>query len=154
MCADERCSEEMCAVENRVAEVRPLSYLFICLDPLSMLVKNGIRFRLRPRDSVDVRTVDRWLEEGATSPYGDAVPRLRFTYQLIIPLADHDKPAVVQPWRTGINPELKDRTPIRLLPEQDLEVVGPELLGAQRAFSCWRLAHLLTDRTPGITQTG
>jgi hypothetical protein len=84
--------------------------------------------------SVDVRTIDRWLEEGLTNPYGDAVPRLRFTYQLIIPLADHDKPAVVQSWLTGINPELKDRTPIRLLREQDLEVVGPELLGAQRAF--------------------
>jgi hypothetical protein len=83
--------------------------------------------------SVDVRSVDRWVE-GTTNPYGDAVTRLRFTYQLIIPIADHDKPAVVQSWLTGINPELKDRTPIRLLREQDLEVVGPEVLGAARAF--------------------
>jgi hypothetical protein len=53
---------------------------------------------------------------------------------VIIPLADHEKPAVVQSWLTGLNPELKDRTPIRLLREQDLEVVGPEVLGAVRAF--------------------
>jgi hypothetical protein len=81
---------------------------------------------------VDVRTVDRWVKGSA--PYGDGAARLRFTYQVIVPLADHDKPAVVQSWLTGLNPELKDRTPIRLLREQDLEVVGPELLGAARAF--------------------
>ena len=81
---------------------------------------------------VDVRTVDRWVK--GSNPYGDAEARLRFTYQVIVPLADHDKPAVVQSWLTGLNPELKDRTPIRLLREQDLEVVGPELLGAVRAF--------------------
>jgi hypothetical protein len=81
---------------------------------------------------VDVRTVDRW--EKGSNPYGDAEARLRFTYQVIVPLADHDNAAVVQAWLTGLNPELKDRTPIRLLREQDLEVVGPELLGAVRAF--------------------
>jgi len=81
---------------------------------------------------VDVRTVDRWLK--GSNPYGDGEARLRFTYQVIVPLADHDKPAVVQSWLTGLNPELKDRTPIRLLREQDLEAVGPELLGAVRAF--------------------
>jgi hypothetical protein len=81
---------------------------------------------------VDVRTVDRWVK--GSDAYGDGEARLRFTYQVIVPLADHDKPAVVQSWLTGLNPELKDRTPIRLLREQDLEVVGPELLGAVRAF--------------------
>jgi hypothetical protein len=81
---------------------------------------------------VNVRTVDRWVQ--GSSPYGEADARLRFTYQVVVPLADHDKPAVVQSWLTGINPELKDRTPIRLLREQDLEAVGPELLGAARAF--------------------
>jgi hypothetical protein len=86
---------------------------------------------------VDVRTVDRWVQGASpqgSSPYGEADARLRFTYRVIVPLADHDKPAVVQSWLTGLNPELKDRTPIRLLREQDLEAVGPEVLGAVRAF--------------------
>ena len=33
-----------------------------------------------------------------------------------------------------LNPELQDRTPIRLLQEEDVEKVGPELLNAMRAF--------------------
>jgi len=80
----------------------------------------------------DVRSVDRWMH-GSTA-YGEAEARLRFAYQVIAPLAEHDAPTVVQSWLTGINPQLNDRTPIRLLREQDLEVAGPELLAAVRAF--------------------
>jgi hypothetical protein len=80
----------------------------------------------------NVRSVDRWME--GQSAYGQAESRLRFSYQVIVPLANLEGPAVVQSWLTGINPELGDRTPIRLLREQDLEVVGPDLLGAMRAF--------------------
>jgi hypothetical protein len=39
-----------------------------------------------------------------------------------------------QAWFTGLNPELNDRVPIRLLREEDVETVGPEILGAVRAF--------------------
>jgi len=80
----------------------------------------------------DVRSVDRWIQ--GSSPYGDTERRLRFAYQLVLTLSEHDRPTVVQSWLTGINPELKDRTPIRLLREGDLEVVGPDLIGAVRAF--------------------
>ena len=54
---------------------------------------------------VDVRTVDRWLK--GSNPYGDGEARLRFTYQVIVPLADHDKPAVVQSWLTGLDASTK-----------------------------------------------
>lgn len=80
----------------------------------------------------DVRSVDRWIQ--GQGSYSDAEPRLRFAYQIVITLAEHDSPAVVQSWLAGINPELKDRTPIRLLREADLDIVGPELRGAARAF--------------------
>jgi len=40
----------------------------------------------------------------------------------------------VQAWLTGINPELGDRAPIRLI-RGDLEAVGPEIIGAARAFA-------------------
>jgi hypothetical protein len=40
----------------------------------------------------------------------------------------------VQAWFTGLNPELNDRVPIRLLREGDLDKIGPQLLGAARAF--------------------
>jgi hypothetical protein len=80
----------------------------------------------------DVRSVDRWIQ--GSNAYGNAEERLRFAYQLVVVLSEHDKPTVVQSWLTGINPELRDRTPLRLLREGDLHVVGPELLGAVRAF--------------------
>ena len=49
-------------------------------------------------------------------------------------IGDHDGPRVVQAWFTGLNPELNDRVPVRLLREADVETVGPEILGAARAF--------------------
>jgi hypothetical protein len=35
---------------------------------------------------------------------------------------------------TGLNPELGDRVPVRLLREGEIDVVDPHLLGAARAF--------------------
>jgi hypothetical protein len=80
----------------------------------------------------DVRALDRWIEGAA--PYKDAEERLRFAYRVVKTLEKHDHAAVVQAWLTGLNPELDDRVPLRLLREGDLEKVGPELLGAVRAF--------------------
>ena len=80
----------------------------------------------------DVRALDRWME--GTEAYGDAEPRLRLTFQVVRTLLDHDRPNVVQAWLTGVNPELGDRVPLRLLREGDLEVIAPEVLAAARAF--------------------
>ena len=80
----------------------------------------------------DVRGLDRWI--AGTAPYGDVEARLRFTYQVVRTLAEHDSPQVVQAWLTGVNPELGDRVPLRLLRDGDLNIVAPEILGAARAF--------------------
>lgn len=81
----------------------------------------------------DVRAVDRWIEGRA--PYKDVEERLRFAYRIARMLAGNDHPHVVQAWLTGLNPELNDRVPIRLIREGDLEVVGPRIIGAARAFA-------------------
>lgn len=80
----------------------------------------------------DVRAVDRWMEGG--EPYMDAEARLRFAFRVAKTLLEHDNQRVVQAWFTGLNPELDDRVPIRLMREEDLEKVGPQILGAARAF--------------------
>jgi hypothetical protein len=49
-------------------------------------------------------------------------------------LCEQDTPAVVQAWMTGVNPELGDRVPLRLLREGDPHIVGQEILRAARAF--------------------
>jgi len=80
----------------------------------------------------DVRGLDRWIN--GTEPYGDVGERLRFTYQVVRTLSQHDSPRVVQSWFTGVNPELGDRVPLRLLRDGNLATVAPEILGAARAF--------------------
>jgi hypothetical protein len=81
----------------------------------------------------DTRVVDRWMH-GGVEPYRDAHRRIRLAYQIAKTLSEHDSPRVVQAWFIGLNPELQDRTPIRLLKEEEPEKVGPELLNAMRAF--------------------
>src|SRR6266849_6691296 len=80
----------------------------------------------------DVRAVDRWIAGGRL--YGEAEERLRFAFQVTRMLRDYDSAAVIQAWMTGMNPELEDRVPLRLLREGKLEVVGPQILRAARAF--------------------
>ena len=81
----------------------------------------------------DTRVIERWMQ-GGVEPYRDADQRVRLAYQIAKTLSEHDSPRVVQAWFTGLNPEMQDRTPIRLLREEDVEKVGPELLNAMRAF--------------------
>ena len=80
----------------------------------------------------DVRALDRWI--AGVEPYGDVEARLRFAYQVVRTLNAHDSPRVVQAWLTGVNPELGDRVPLRLLKEGDLDEIAPNVLGAARAF--------------------
>lgn len=80
----------------------------------------------------DARAVDRWIAGGEI--YGDAEPRLRFAFQVVRTLAEHDSPSVVQAWLTGVNPELGDRVPLRLLRDSDIDAVAPAILSAARAF--------------------
>jgi hypothetical protein len=83
-------------------------------------------------DVKDVRALDRWIN--GTEPYGDVEERLRFTYQVVRTLSQHDSPRIVQAWLTGVNPELGDRVPLRVLRDGELGTVAPEILGAARAF--------------------
>lgn len=80
----------------------------------------------------DVRAVERWMS--GAQPYGDVESRLRLTFQVVRTLLDHDPPRVIQAWLMGVNPELGDRVPLRLLRDGDLGVVAPEVLAAARAF--------------------
>jgi hypothetical protein len=80
----------------------------------------------------DARAVDRWIAGGEI--YGDAEARLRFAFQVVRTLSEHDSPAVVQAWLTGVNPELGDRVPLRLLRESEIDAVAPAILSAARAF--------------------
>ena len=80
----------------------------------------------------DARAVDRWITGGEI--YGGAESRLRFAFQVARALSEHESPAVVQAWLTGVNPELGDRLPLRLMRENEIDGVAPAILIAVRAF--------------------
>jgi hypothetical protein len=49
-------------------------------------------------------------------------------------LSDHNSPAVIQAWLTGVNPELEDRVPLHLMRENEIDAVAPATLSAARVF--------------------
>lgn len=80
----------------------------------------------------DVRAIDRWID--GSEPYKGAETKLRLAYHISKVLSEYEGHKVVQAWLTGLNPELDDRAPIRMLREGDPEEIGPQVLGAVRAF--------------------
>ena len=60
--------------------------------------------------------------------------RLRFALRVALPIAAADSPAIAQAWFQGLNPQLDDRSPARLLRDGDLDEVGPAIVAAERAF--------------------
>ena len=80
----------------------------------------------------DVRAVERWMS--GASPYKNAENRLRLAFQIAKVLSQYEGQDVARAWLTGLNPELDDRVPIRLLREEEPEAIGPQILSAVRAF--------------------
>ncbi len=81
----------------------------------------------------DTRLVDAWMK--GSKPYKAAEERLRLAFYVAKTLREHDSAEVVQAWMIGMNPQLDDRVPLRLLREGELEDVGPEVLRAARIFA-------------------
>ena len=82
---------------------------------------------------VETRAVQQWID-GSRPKDPETEKRLRLAAQLAKLIAGHDNSAVAQAWFQGLNPQLDDRSPARLLREGDVGDVGPKLLAAARAF--------------------
>jgi len=80
----------------------------------------------------DARAIDRWLS--GVAPQRDVEPRLRLSYRVAVFLSSADSSAVVKAWLIGLNPELGDEVPIKLLRDGDLADDGKKVLGAATAF--------------------
>lgn len=81
----------------------------------------------------DTEMIESWIA-GEPSP-SDAEKRLRFTYQIVMTLMAKDSPATAQAWLMGVNPELGDGVPIRILREGNLDQMAGLVVGAARAFA-------------------
>ena len=104
------------------AVVRELSQI---LGPKLVAYLSGVR---------ETRAVREW-EAGARVPRDPIPQRLRLALQVALLIGRHDGPGVVQAWFQGLNPQLDDRSPARMLREGELHEVGPEVLSAARALS-------------------
>jgi hypothetical protein len=81
----------------------------------------------------ETRALHEWAE-GTRTPGPDAQRRLRLALQLATMLAATDGTLTTQAWFQGLNPQLDDRSPARLIREGDLDEVGGQVVAAARAF--------------------
>lgn len=81
----------------------------------------------------ETRAVNQWAG-GDREPGAEVQARLRLALQVALMVADADGPRVAQAWFQGLNPQLDDCSPARVLREGDLERDGQAVLGAARAF--------------------
>jgi len=81
----------------------------------------------------ETRAVHEWAE-GGRQPSELAQRRLRVALQVATMVAASDGREIAQAWFQGLNPQLDDRSPARLLREGDLDEIGPLVVSAARAF--------------------
>ena len=82
----------------------------------------------------EARAVQQYAHENR-SPRRPAIePRLRLALRVARFISQHDSKEITQAWFMGLNPQLDDRSPARLLREGEIHEVGPEIVAAARAF--------------------
>jgi hypothetical protein len=81
----------------------------------------------------ETRAVHQWAD-GSREPSDAVQQRLRVALQVAAMLTEAESPRIAQAWMQGLNPQLEDRSPARLLREGDVQEVGPAVVGAARAF--------------------
>jgi len=81
----------------------------------------------------ETRAVREWADDART-PSAEVVQRLRTTFHVMALLRDRESASTVASWFQGMNPELEDMAPARVLREQDLATAGPAVLAAARSF--------------------
>ena len=82
----------------------------------------------------ETRAVRQWAD-GERKPSSEVMARLRHAYHVAALLAERDSRGVVQAWFQGMNPQLDDSPPARLLREGQSADSAPAVLAAARAFA-------------------
>ena len=100
-------------------------------DALRVLL--GARLTAYVGNVGETRAVHGWAD-GSRQPSEVTHQRLRHALVVAMTIADADGPQITQAWFQGLNPQLDDRSPARLLREGELDDVGPAVTAAARAF--------------------
>ena len=83
----------------------------------------------------ETRAVRQWAEGTRQVSGGQDLQRLRIAYQAAMLIADRDDAGTAQAWFQGLNPSLDDRSPAKVLHDEDLEAAGARVLAAARQFA-------------------
>ncbi len=81
----------------------------------------------------ETSAVREWAD-GTRAPGNEVQQRFRVALQVALVLNESDGREITQAWFQGLNPQLDDRSPARLLREGTLEETGPQVLAAARSF--------------------
>ncbi|TIH30799.1 hypothetical protein [Subtercola vilae] len=81
----------------------------------------------------ETRTVREWAE-ASRRPAPTAEDRLRLTHRIVTLIGQSEGERVVPTWFQGMNPQLSDRSPARVLHEDDFDEAAPRVLAAANAF--------------------
>lgn len=81
----------------------------------------------------ETRTVREWAE-ASRRPAPSAEERLRLAHRIMALIGQSEGVAVVPTWFQGMNPQLGDRSPARMLREDGFDEAGPRVLAAANAF--------------------
>lgn len=81
----------------------------------------------------ETRTVREWAD-GARKPSPAAEDRLRLVHRIVALIGQSEGEAVVPTWLQGMNPQLNDRSPARVLREDAFDEAGPRVLAAANSF--------------------
>jgi len=81
----------------------------------------------------ETRAVREWVE-GTRKPSPNAVQTLRLTYRIARLIDQSEGAGVVAPWFQGMNPQLGDRSPARVLREDRTEQGHAAVLNAANIF--------------------
>ncbi|MPZ53765.1 MAG: hypothetical protein GEU79_13715 [Acidimicrobiia bacterium] len=81
----------------------------------------------------ETRAVHQWADADR-QPGLETQRHLRLAFQIASMIVEVDDRATAQAWFQGLNPQLDDHSPARLLREGNLDEVGPTVAAAARAF--------------------
>ena len=82
----------------------------------------------------ETRAVREWAE-GTRRPSAATVERLRLAYRAARLLERRESRGVVQAWFQGLNPQLQDESPAKVIREGNPDQVGAAVLAAARSFA-------------------
>jgi hypothetical protein len=83
----------------------------------------------------EARAVQQYADDSRSPRHPAIEPRLRLALRVAKLISQRDSKETAQAWFMGLNPQLNDRSPARLLREGQIDEVGPEIIAAARAFA-------------------